>query len=182
MNVSSSVPSVMPGMAMPSGGRESFGGSFAMWEVMVIAMMTPTLALPVRARPESPVRRAAPFAMVFAIGYLWVWSFFAVLATVAQRELDGSKRWVLIVLLAVCGLYQWTHLKKASLDKCRNRAALVGWDAAAVFGGGVRYGLCCLGCCWLLMVLMIATGMGNIAVSVGLTLAMLAERVLPRAR
>jgi predicted metal-binding membrane protein len=182
MSVSSAVPPVMPGMTMPSGALESFSGGFAMWEVMVIAMMTPTLALPLLARPENSARRAALFTLVFAIGYLCVWSFFAFLAAVAQRELDGSQRWVLIALLAVCGLYQWTHLKKASLDECRNRAASVGQDAAAIFGGGVRYGLCCLGCCWLLMVLIIATGMGNIAICAGMTLAMLAERFLPRAR
>jgi predicted metal-binding membrane protein len=126
--------------------------------------------------PHRPVR------LCFRDWYLCVWSFFAVLATVAQRELDGSKRWVLFALLAVGGLYQWTRFKKASLDECRNRVALVERDTAAIFAGGVRYGLCCLACCWLLMALMIATGMGNIAISLGLTLAMLVERFLPRAR
>lgn len=181
MNLAPAEPAAMPGMAMPPGAHE-FGASFAMWEIMVVAMMTPTLVLPLFARADRSARRAVSFALVFAAGYLCVWSVFALLAAAVQQALDGSGRWLLLALLAAGGLYQWTRLKTASLEECRNRAALVGQDAGAIFGGGVRYGLCCLGCCWLLMALMIATGMGNIAVAFGLMLAMLAERFLPRAR
>ncbi|HEX4860183.1 MAG TPA: DUF2182 domain-containing protein, partial [Rhizomicrobium sp.] len=84
--------------------------------------------------------------------------------------------------LAVAGLYQWTRLKTASLGACRRPAVVEGEGWAAIFRGGLRYGLCCLGCCWLLMALMIATGTGELWVALGLTLAMLAERLLPQAR
>jgi predicted metal-binding membrane protein len=167
------VPSAMPGMAMP----ESSAANFAMWEIMAIAMMTPTLALPVLSE-----KRGALFTLVFASGYLCVWSVFALLAAIVQQKLDGSGRWLLFALLAAGGLYQWTRLKTANLDACRSRATALGESPAAIFGGGVRYGLYCLGCCWLLMALMIATGMGNLWIALGLTLAMLGERFLPQTR
>ena len=167
-------PAAMSGMAMPA----SLGGSFAMWEVMAVAMMTPTLARPVFASGN----RGIVFTLVFMGGYLSVWSVFALLAAVVERELDGSGRWIAFAFLAAAGLYQWTRLKTASLEACRRRAVLNGEGSAAIFRGGLRYGLCCLGCCWLLMALMIATGMGNFWVALGLTLAMLGERFLPQAR
>ncbi len=167
-------PGAMPGMAMPA----SLSGSFAMWEIMAVAMMTPTLARSVFASGN----RGVVFTLVFMAGYFSVWSVFALLAAIVERELDGSGRWIAFAVLAVAGLYQWTELKTASLDACRRRAVLAGEGSAAIFRGGLRYGLCCLGCCWLLMALMIATGMGNLWVALGLTLAMLGERFLPRAR
>jgi predicted metal-binding membrane protein len=171
----------MPGMAMPSVATVSFGADLAMWEVMVVAMMMPALALALLANPERPPQRiVAPVA--FAGGYLCVWSMFALLAAIAQRELDGSARWLLLALLAAGGFYQWTRVKKTSLEACRNRAVSAGKTVRAGFGDGLRYGVCCLRCCWLLMAVMIATGMSNIAVCLGLTLAMLAERLLPQAR
>jgi predicted metal-binding membrane protein len=105
---------------------------------------------------------------------------FAFLAAIAQWELSGSARWLPFALLAAGGFYQWTRVKKTSLEACRNRVAPAGKRAG--FGDGVRYGMCCLRCCWLLMAVMIATGMSSIAICLGLTLAMLAERLLPRAR
>ncbi|HEX4860818.1 MAG TPA: DUF2182 domain-containing protein, partial [Rhizomicrobium sp.] len=71
----------MPGMAMPAG----LGGGFAMWEIMAVAMMTPMLALPVFASEN----RGAAFTFVFAGGYFSVWSAFALLAAIVERELDG---------------------------------------------------------------------------------------------
>ncbi|HEX4294065.1 MAG TPA: DUF2182 domain-containing protein [Rhizomicrobium sp.] len=140
--------------------------------------MTPTLALAIFASGN----RGIVFTFVFTGGYLFVWSVFALLAAVVERELDGSGRWIAFAFLAAAGLYQWTGLKTANLDACRRRAVLAGEGPAAIFRGGLRYGLCCLGCCWLLMALMIATGMGNFWVVLGLTLAMLGERLLPQAR
>jgi predicted metal-binding membrane protein len=160
----------MPGMAMPS----RLGDDLAMWEVMVVAMMTPTLFLVLPARARS-----AMCALVFTAGYLCVWSGFALAAAIAQHALEGNARWVLLALLAAGGLYQWTLLKKASLDACRDRARMA---ERTPFVGGLRYGACCLGCCWLLMASMAAVGMSNIAVLAGVTLAMLGERLLPRAR
>src|ERR1700753_2729686 len=81
----------MPGMAMPS----RLGDDLAMWEIMVVAMMTPTLFLVLPA-----FGRSAASALVFAAGYLCVWSGFALLAAVAQHALardalGGSARWLL---------------------------------------------------------------------------------------
>ncbi len=173
--------SPMPGMAMPSAATASFGAGLAMWEIMVVAMMLPTLALGLLAGPEGPPRRVAAF-LAFAGGYLCVWGMFAFCAAVAHWELDGSARRLLLALLAAGGCYQWTRVKRTSLDACRGRMALSGETLRASLSDGLRHGMCCLRCCWLLMAVMIATGMSSIAICLGLTLAMLVERLWPEAR
>ena len=171
----------MPGMAMPSAATASFGAGLAMWEIMVVAMMMPTLALGLLAGPERPPQRTAAF-LAFAGGYFCVWGMFAFSAAVAQWELDGTARWLLLALVAAGGFYQWTRVKRTSLEACRSRMPPSGQTLRASFGDGLRYGLCCLRCCWLLMAVMIATGMSSIAICLGLTLAMLVERLWPEAR
>jgi predicted metal-binding membrane protein len=45
---------------------------------------------------------------------------------------------------------------------------------------GVRHGLNCLGCCWALMLVMFATGVGSLLWMVALTAVMVAEKVAPQ--
>jgi predicted metal-binding membrane protein len=44
---------------------------------------------------------------------------------------------------------------------------------------GVRHGLSCLGCCWILMLLLFAGGVMNLAVIAALALIVLFEKVVP---
>ena len=44
---------------------------------------------------------------------------------------------------------------------------------------GVQHGLYCLGCCWLLFVILFPLGMMNIALLAVITLAIFAEKALP---
>jgi len=44
---------------------------------------------------------------------------------------------------------------------------------------GVRYGLFCLGCCWMLMVLLFVGGIMNLAWIAGIALIVLLEKTLP---
>jgi predicted metal-binding membrane protein len=44
---------------------------------------------------------------------------------------------------------------------------------------GLRHGLSCVGCCWLLMAVLFAVGIMNILWGVAITTFVLAEKVLP---
>ncbi len=63
------------------------------------------------------------------------------------------------------GAYQFSHLKQACLEKCRNPFATLfaRWTTSrqGIFRLGVQQGVWCLGCCWALMLVMFAVGMMN---------------------
>ena len=68
----------------------------------------------------------------------------------------------------LAGLYQFTPLKYACLDKCRSPLSFITehWrgshERTQAFRLGVHHGLFCIGCCWSLMLLMFAVGVGNL--------------------
>jgi predicted metal-binding membrane protein len=68
--------------------------------------------------------------------------------------------------LLVAGLYQFSGLKKACLDKCKNPFSILfaNWSARPlrIFRLGMEQGIWCLGCCWALMLVMFAVGVMNI--------------------
>ena len=55
-----------------------------------------------------------------------------------------------------------------------------GWGGA--FRMGLAHGLYCLGCCWLLFLILFPLGVMNIAVMAALTALIFAEKSLPRGR
>lgn len=174
----------------------------AMWWVMMIAMMTPA-AVPVLLLHASTLRHAQrrgqmppgslPTAL-FLVGYLAVWLLFSALATLAQWGLEraGLVHQMLMWststalsagLLIAAGLYQLTPLKTACLDHCRSPAS---WLAAnwhrgrpGAFRMGVEHGTFCLGCCWILMLLLFAGGTMNLVWIAGLSLLVLLEKLAP---
>ena len=157
-----------------------FALTFAMWAVMMIGMMTPSaapLAL-IYARAGQMTRATYPFAATgwLVLGYLLVWSAFALGATTLQWVLDRSAwlQWDLTVtrraasaVLMVAGVYQWTPLKHACLATCQSPLAFIqklgGFrgDASGAIATGVRHGTYCLGCCWALMTLLFVGGIMN---------------------
>ena len=170
----------------------------AMWAVMMTGMMLPSAsplvllyAGALRARGDPRVARKT-YAM--AAGYVVVWGLFSVGATLLQRALDSARVLTPMmepatpaasaVILAVAGLYQLTPLKRACLRVCRSPLAylLQHWDdasALAAFRLGAGHGVYCVGCCWALMLLLFAGGVMNLAVIVGVTLWVVAEKLAP---
>jgi predicted metal-binding membrane protein len=86
------------------------------------------------------------------------------------------------VLLAA-GLYQLTPFKEACLHHCRSPLGffLEHWSPGALgaVGMGLRHGLYCIGCCWVLMLLMFAGGAMSVLTMAALCGFILAERLLP---
>lgn len=170
--------------------------AFAMWAVMMVAMMLPSAApmILLFARFSQKTVHGTSKTLVFAMSYLIVWALFSALAAVSQAALvamaAASAGTLELVdarfsgaLLLVAGAYQFSTLKSACLDQCRSPLAFLmqgwrpGWTGAALLG--LRHGLYCLGCCWVLMLLLFVAGVMNLAWIAVLTLIVGAEKLAP---
>jgi predicted metal-binding membrane protein len=149
------------------------------WTLMTVAMMLPT-SLPLLAFFQSLVRTRPDRVVLVALlvtGYLSVWIAFAmavhvgdqgVHAAVGRFGLLEENVWVIpAATFLVAGLYQFSSLKYSCLTICRSPVAFVmqSWRGSArrdALRLGVHHGLVCAGCCWALMLLMFAVGVGSI--------------------
>jgi predicted metal-binding membrane protein len=182
---------------MPCCGAR-FSVAFAMWVIMMAGMMVPSVAPMVLAHAGIMRRRVAqgaPFvsSSLFLLGYLVAWSAFSSVAAFAQcvlyrtSLLDGRSLsigpWAgAVVLLAAAG-FQFSHAKDACLSQCRVPLGyfMTEWregHLGAVIMG-LRHGVSCIGCCWLLMAVLFAVGIMNIFWGAVITAFVLAEKVLP---
>lgn len=169
----------------------------AMWLLMAIAMMLPTAAPAILAYGDLAAR-AGPAGqrrtLAFIAGYLAAWALFGVFAAAAQGALaalvaDAPAALgpsLTGVLLLAAGLYQFSAAKSACLEKCRSPMAffLAHWreGMAGATALGLRHGTYCVGCCWLLMALMLPSGAMSLAATALLGALMLAEKILPGGR
>jgi predicted metal-binding membrane protein len=173
----------------------------AIWVTMMVAMMFPTAAPMIltfhkvqagkRARGDAFVS-----TWVFVTVYILVWTLAGVaayagalaaeaitlraaLSSTAAARIGGA-----VIMLA--GIYQLTPLKDLCLAKCRTPITFImtSWRDGAI--GALRMGLLhgayCLGCCWLLFVILFPLGIMNIAAMAVITLIIFAEKTLPWGR
>ncbi|QOL51522.1 DUF2182 domain-containing protein [Massilia litorea] len=145
----------------------------------------------------QPVPQLARFPHVgtffFVLGYLAVWSCFGALATLAQwvlhdaGALDTGMAFANPsaggLVLVAAGVYQWTPAKHACLQHCRAPLSFVvtgwrpGWPGALRMGA--IHGLHCVGCCWLLVLLLFAAGVTHLGALLALAGLVLSEKLLP---
>jgi predicted metal-binding membrane protein len=171
---------------------------WAMWAVMMAAMMLPSAA-PLLMLYQGALRRRSPSTAMalplyaMAGGYLLVWVGFSVGAVVLQRLLTQtllltpmmqmSGRSAIGATMLIAGLYQLTPWKRACLSRCRSPLAFVmeRWrnGLAGALTMGLEHGAWCLGCCWALMLLLFAGGVMNLTIIVGLTAMVLIEKLTP---
>lgn len=174
----------------------------AMWWVMMIAMMLPSAAPMILlyarvCRHNHKVAEGASAlvpASTFMLGYLLAWLAFSLLATALQWALEqaglvhGMMMWsssntLSAAFLLLAGAYQFSPLKNACLSHCRSPASFLSahwrkgrWGALRM---GVDHGLYCVGCCWILMLLLFVGGVMNLVWIAGLALLVLLEKQLP---
>ncbi len=192
-------------MAMPAmapmwtlWGVGEFLLTFAMWAVMMVAMMVPSAApmillfATVHRRQRAEGHTAVPTA-VFLLGYLAVWTAFSLAATLAQWGLQTAALLSPMMvatspllggaLLMAAGAFQWTPLKHACLAKCRSPLGflLTEWreGARGAFVMGLRHGAYCTGCCWALMALLFVGGVMNLLWVAAIAAFVLLEKVAP---
>ncbi|GAC1345189.1 MAG: DUF2182 domain-containing protein [Ktedonobacteraceae bacterium] len=173
----------------------------ALWVVMMIAMMFPTAApmiLMFRAVYAGKRQQEQPFVPTwfFVSAYLLVWSLSGVLAyllAVGSEHLAAQSMWLVEnaarfggVVLVAAGLYQLSPLKHICLSKCRTPLQFILGSWRDGYGGafqmGISHGAYCLGCCWLLFVILFPLGIMNVAVMALLTVLIYAEKSLPIGR
>jgi len=171
---------------------------FAMWWVMMVAMMLPGAApmLLLFARVNRAQKaRDRPYVAtgIFAAGYLAAWGGFSALAAGSQWGLEQfdllgpmmttTSYWLGGVILLAAGLWQLTPVKGVCLRHCRSPLSFIAqkWRPGRLgaFHMGLEHGAFCLGCCWFLMGLLFFGGIMNLFWIAGLAGFVLLEKTIP---
>jgi predicted metal-binding membrane protein len=172
--------------------------TFLMWTVMMVGMMTPSAAPMILTFATVNRRRAmhsGPFVptSIFLSGYLASWTVFSAVAAVAQwglfhaQILDPHRQAVTPAfggaLLIAAGIFQLTPAKNACLTRCRSPLDFLTTDwregSLGAFVMGLRHGVFCIGCCWILMALLFVVGVMNLVWVAAISAFVLAEKVAP---
>src|SRR5262249_10310564 len=147
----------------------------------------------VQAANRQP-RDAFVSTWVFVVAYLVVWGFAGLAAYVGMQTVEAAiaRRSALPpttaaqvggAIIVVAGIYQLTPLKDVCLSKCREHLDFIvtSWrgGATSALEMGLLHGAYCLGCCWLLFVILFPLGIMNVGAMAAVTLIILAEKTLP---
>jgi predicted metal-binding membrane protein len=181
-----------------------FAYVFVMWVVMMIGMMipsaTPMVLVHARVSRQAAGAQGRPLAATawFAGGYLLAWITFSFAATLGQWALERASLLTPIMaasssvfggtVLIAAGVYQWTSLKEACLSQCQAPITFIlrhGGLRHTPTGSlvlGLRHGVYCVGCCWVLMLLLFVLGVMNLLWIATLAILILLEKVIPFGR
>lgn len=174
---------------------------FLMWIVMMIAMMTPSVAPLILVFAKVNRERKLqhhPFVNTgyLITGYFLVWAVYSVAATALQwllqqiawlnPDMKTTNKILGGIILILTGIFQFTSLKKTCLTYCRSplNFVLLHWKEGkqGALKMGIENGFYCLGCCWLLMVLLFVAGIMNLLWVALIALFVLAEKISPGIR
>ncbi len=173
----------------------------AIWVIMMVAMMFPTAApmiLTFHKVQAGKRQQGVAFVStwIFVAAYMLVWTLAGVVAyagALAAEAIAARAALSPVVearvggaLLIAAGIYQLTPLKDVCLAKCRTPITFImtSWrdGTAGALRMGLLHGAYCLGCCWLLFVILFPLGIMNIAAMAVVTLIVFAEKTLPWGR
>jgi len=162
------------------------------WTLMMAAMMLPSVTPTATLYAKTMQRNRAVRIAGLVAGYLAVWAA-AGLPAYGLAWLTGwltgrhpsAAHVMAVAVFAVCGIYQLSSLKDRCLAHCRSPLGLL--LHYGTYRGrlrdlrvGAHHGGYCLGCCWALMVILIAVGVMNVAAMVVLAAVVLTEKISPR--
>ena len=140
---------------------------------MMVAMMLPSALPMVRtygslATSEAGAGEGRTRTGIFVAGYFLAWTAFAAISLLLlsaaglMGEVAGPLRYVPGTLLIAMGVYQLTAWKQFCLQQCRTPMSFVLTRWRSGRRGALRMGLdhasYCLGCCWLLMLVLFVAG------------------------
>jgi predicted metal-binding membrane protein len=165
-----------------------------LWIAMMAAMMLPSV-VPVAVLwtrwltgASAGTGRAARMSL-FLGGYLLAWAGFGVVGFAA---LAGTGRLVTaspaaaqglgVAVVSGAGIYQLTFWKDRFLRRCRSPVIELLFDAGTRgrsrdVRAGLRHGAVCVGCCWGLMIVLVAAGVMNLVVMAALTVVIFVEKL-----
>jgi predicted metal-binding membrane protein len=170
---------------MDAGPGTDLGGLWwflGIWVTMTAAMMLPS-AVPA-ARHVARLARRTP-TLLFAAGYLAVWTGYGLLAYGVFRILitldpdwlawNRGGPYAAGAVVVAAGLYELTPLKRLSLRRCRSAS-----HGGNALRGGLAHGLDCVGCSGALMAVLFVLGVMSLFWMAVVAVAIFAEKVLPR--
>jgi len=165
---------------------------------MMVAMMFPsvtpvmTLFSTVSRNRHAAGERTAP-TWVFLVGYLTIWSLLGAGAYLLSLVMPavgmsgpGLRTYSPVaggLVLIAAGMYEWSPLKRVSLEHCRSPLGFLmhGWRAGYVgaFRLGATHGAYCVACCVGLMTVLFAVGLTTLGWMVLLAAIIFVEKVVP---
>ena len=172
---------------------------FAMWTVMQVAMMSPT-AVPMILmhgkieRHNQPERLPFLRSAIFFLGYIIIWAAFSLAFAGLQIGLQSAELLTPMMassnalltggILIAAGLFQFSTLKQACLKQCRSPVTYLMTDWRNGRSGalmmGLKHGVHCVGCCWIIMALLFAAGVMNLFWMAIITAFVLIEKLTAR--
>jgi len=195
----SGMPDVRGMIMEPAVWTPAYAGlMFAMWWVMMVAMMlpsaTPMLLLFARINRKERAKDQ-PYVPTgfFAAGYLVAWGGFSIVAAALQWLFEqlgllspmmvATSYWLGGAILVLAGLWQLSPIKGVCLRHCRSPLGFLvqSWRPGRLgaFRMGLEHGAYCLGCCWFLMGLLFFGGIMNLFWIAGLAVYVLLEKTIP---
>jgi predicted metal-binding membrane protein len=193
--------SVADGQSMGPGMNMQAPLFLVIWVDMMVAMMFPTAAPMILTFHRVQVdkrQRGQSFVStwVFVVAYLFVWTLFGAVAFAAASGIQAVLKLSMLsmevtsrlggLVLICAGIYQLTPLKTVCLTKCQTplNFILTSWrdGVRGAFWMGAKHGAYCLGCCWLLFVILFPIGIMNVAAMAVIAVLIFAEKSLPFGR
>lgn len=187
----------MAWMRMPGQTWPGIAASFlAMWMVMMIAMMLPSL-VPMLWRYRQVVGRTSETRLgrltaLVGLGYFVVWTVFGMAAfplgvslAAVEMQRPALARAVPIavgVVVVIAGALQFTAWKAHQLACCREaprRGRILPANGGTAWRHGLRLGLHCSECCFGLMAILLVVGVMDLRTMAVVTAAITVERVAP---
>lgn len=188
----------MPGMAMETNSGPLVLTAI-MWLVMMVGMMLPS-ATPMILLFTMVQRKQGlqPFLLTcaFATGYLVVWGGFALVSAGLQHalieiallspSLTLVSKWTAGATFLLAAAYEFSSVKNRCLTHCINPLRFITsyWrpGARGALQMGIVHGAFCVGCCWVLMLLLFAVGVMNLVWVALLAALVLVQKLLPHGR
>jgi predicted metal-binding membrane protein len=181
----------MPGKTWP----EMMASFLTMWDVMMMAMMLPSLIAMLwryrHAAARSGKIRLNRLSVSVAAGYFFVWTvvgivifpFGTALATMAMRQpaLAHAVPVTIGAVVLIAGSFQFTGWKMHHLTCCREMPDVSVLPAGpfTAWRYGVRLGFHCCRCCANLMIILFVIGIMDLRVMAVITAAITIERLAP---
>lgn len=195
-------PGSMGGMDMASSASirsiPSVVGFLASWGIMMAAMMLPSAAPMVALygavhRHADRTGQGGIPTLTFALIYLLAWLLFGIPVYVAQLLVErltttsamvaGLLPYALAVVLVAAGLFQFSSLKTTCLRACQSPLGflMARWRAGyrGTFRLGMAHAAYCIGCCWALMVVLVAAGAMGLHWVLLIAALVAAEKLVP---
>ncbi|WP_227103279.1 copper chaperone [Chromobacterium rhizoryzae] len=179
----------------PGGGWDALTGALWLnppaqwlpsWQLMLLAMMAPLLADPLRQLwLRSLARKRALALAMFCCGYLLPWLVAGLLLHLlglALLTFSAAPWQAFVVACGVAGLWQAAPQRLRCLQACHRQPRLspFGWPAAlSALRAGLAAGVWCAGACWAWMLPPLLAGPGHLPLMAAIGLWLLLERRRP---